>query len=160
MKLITIIFFSIFIFVDCLSAQESKGFTTSLTVNDCLTVNSGLIALDGYQTLDANKQRITLPYDFGNVALRRIIQRNIAAIAAVQQDQLQLQKDIFKEVAKGSTKIEPDTPKYEEYTRQVEKSLKLPCTAKLEHININDLKLDKNEIPGTVLVALDKILDK
>lgn len=135
-----------------------------ITVRDCLLILNGLSGLDGYNVLinagKPNEQVLTRAYEFNNAKLRRDIQTNIAALQVVQQATQKLNQDIFREVAKDSNEIKPDTPQYVEYTKRVSDGEGLPCTAQLVRININDLKLEKNEIPGSVLAALDKILDK
>lgn len=142
---------------------------------ECLTILSGLNALDGYQTVvnagKPNEHAITKAYEFGNAKLRTTIRDNIVALSSVQEVNNKVQQDTVKELAGEDGIITPTiigsngkdsviNPKYTEYVKKVNESQQLPCPAILAHISISDLKLDKNEIPGSVLSALDKILDK
>jgi hypothetical protein len=94
---------------------------------------------------------------------------DLSAVTAVQDDQRRLQAALFREklhkyasrVAKAdAVEIPPGTVEFDEYNREVDDSLHLPCKAILTHIGIGELNLAKNEIPGTALAAMDKILDK
>lgn len=135
-----------------------------LTVAECLVVLGGLNQLDGHQVIFAGgtpkEQIVTLSYEFGNGTLRRDITQDIVELQAVQRTAQTVQQQIFKEVAKGETEIKPNTPQMEEYNKQINEASVAPCPAKIIRIKQADLKLEKNEIAGTVLAALDKILDK
>jgi hypothetical protein len=143
----------------------SKG--SGLNVGECLTILAGLQALDGYTVLDATKTARTLPYELG--LTRKAIMADLSAVTAVQDDQRRLQAALFREklhkyasrAAKpDAVEIPPGTVEFDEYNREVDDSLHLPCKAVLTHIGIGELNLAKNEIPGTALAAMDKILDK
>lgn len=135
-----------------------------LTLNDCLTLLPGLNGLDGRTYVvnagKATEQAVTLPYEFGNSRLRLDIARNIAQLVAVQRDADQVRQKIFMEVGKGAPEIKPGSPESVEYDRQLRELTARPCGVTLARIKAKDLKLDKNEIPGSVIGALDKILDR
>ena len=63
-------------------------------------------------------------------------------------------------MSKDGADIPPGSPAFTDYNKQVQALGAAECTVRLVPIKAADLKLDVNEIPGTVLSALDKILDK
>lgn len=136
---------------------------TGLTVNECLTILSGLNALDGRQVVVSagkpDEKVINLSYDFGNAKLRMDIAHDMAVLGAIQRDSQTAQQGIFLEVGKGAD-IKPGTPEYANYDKQLKDLVDRPCHAALARIKAADLKLDRNDIPGSVLAAIDKILDK
>lgn len=135
-----------------------------LTINDCLIVLNGLNALDGHSVIinagKPNETVITQSYEFGNGSLRGDIAENIALLTAIQKTSQEAQQKIFNDVAKGETEIKPGTPKAIEYDRQLKELIGRPCLAPIKKIKFGDLKLDKNEIPSSVLATLDKIREK
>ncbi len=131
-----------------------------LTIAECQTILSGLTGLDGRTELSRDGAAVTLAYKFENARLRVAIQQNIAALQAVQAEFSKGVQGVFKEIAGDAPEIKPGTPEMVRYTKQVTDAQQLPCRAELVRIKADDLKLDKNEIPGSVLGALDKILDK
>ena len=136
----------------------------ALTVAECLTILGGLNQLDGHQVVinagKPNESVVTVSYVFGNAALRRIIQEDIVALQSVQKTAQTLQIAIFKENVKDGTEIKPNTPEMEAYNKQINDASIAACPANVTHIRLADLKLEQNEIAGTILAALDKILDK
>lgn len=135
-----------------------------MTVNDCLIILSGLNGLDGRQVVTnagkSNEQVATIPFEFGSSKLRLDIARNLSALSAIQRDGDQVRQKIFAEVSKGATEIKPGTAQAAEYDRQMRELTTRPCTVDLARIKASDLKLDRNDIPGSILAALDRILDK
>lgn len=136
---------------------------STLTVNDCLVILQGLNGLDLHQVVvnqgKPNEQVAMIPFEFGSARLRLTIGHNLAELGAVQRDAQAAQQKIQAEIGKGG-EIKPGTPANLELDRQVRDLLTQPCRASIDHIQGADLKLDKNEIPGSVLGALDKILDR
>lgn len=134
---------------------------SGLTIQDCLEVLSGLQGLDGHWVvLNENKDAKLVSFVFENDVLRGIIQDDITALNAVQNRQQKIEQDIYKEIAGTKGVIDPGTKEVTQYNQRAFDSKQKPCTAVLRHFSIKDLKLGKNEIPGTVLGAIGKILDK
>lgn len=127
---------------------------------DCILLLSGLQSLDGHQELTKDRGAINVPYKFENAKLRAAIQSNLAELQRVQAELQKLQQSIFREVAGGKLELQPNTQEFADYSKQFTAAQELPCKATLTRIHINDLALQRNEIPGSVLAALDKILDK
>jgi hypothetical protein len=136
-------------------AEEPK-----LTILDCQTLQAGLTSLDGHQELTRGGESVSLAYQFGSAALRLTIQQNLAALAVPLGAFDKARQAIFKEIAGDAPEIKPNTPEATKYTAQVQAAQQRPCDVDLQRIKATDLKLDKNEIPGSVLAALDKILDR
>jgi hypothetical protein len=137
---------------------------TTMTIRDCKLVLAGLRGLDGHQVISnagkPNEQVLLLSYEFNNADLRRDIQTDIAALVSIEATDQKVQQDIYREVAGAKVTIAAGSPEEIEYGKRVMASQDGPCNAQLSKINIKDLRLDKNEVPGTVLGALDKILVK
>lgn len=146
------------------AAEEAKLWTlpyqSELTIADCQTLLAGLNALDGHAELTKDGTLVTLPYKFGSGKLRMAIQQNLAALNAVQQDFSTVQQQVYREVAGEAPSIAPGSPELARYNRLIGEALKAPCKAKLEPLKVADLKLDQNEIPGSVLAALSRILER
>jgi hypothetical protein len=144
--------------------QEPGLPSSGLTINDCLLILQGLNSLDGRQVVvnagKSNEQVVLQAYEFGNAKLRLDIAHDLAILSAVQKDSQAVQQKIFLEVGKGSPDIKPGTPELLDYNNQLKDLMARPCLADVSRIKAGDLKLDKNDIPGSVLAAIDKILDR
>jgi hypothetical protein len=145
---------------------KSELVTTSngLTIQDCLTVLTGLQNLDGHWVIinagKPNEDAKLISYVFENATLRGVIRDDIAALTNVQTTQQHVEQDIYREIAGEKIKIEDGTKEVLLYNQKVFESKQRPCTAILTRFSIKDLKLDKNEIPGSILGAIDKIMDR
>lgn len=137
-------------------AQEPE----KLTILQCEIVLGGLQGLDGRTEMTKDGRAVTVPYQFGSARLRLAIQQNIARLNIRHQDFLKVQQDMFREVAGDAVEIKPNSPEMVRYQKMVLDAQQAPCNVELQRIKADDLKLDKNEIPGSVLGALDKILDR
>jgi hypothetical protein len=145
------------------------------TMNDCVTILGGLQALDGYQTITnqgkPNEGTLTIAYKFGNATLRSDIGQNLARLRDIPIEVEKARKQIVSEITGGvdivspgvnATQAEKDeySKKNTAYSKQLVALGESPCRVTLIHIKAADLKLDVNEIPGTALSSIDKILDK
>lgn len=140
--------------------RSARAEPAKLTIGQCLTILSGLNALDGKQEMTKDGTAITTAYQFGSAKLRLAIQQNVARLNDLQQGLQKVQQEMFREVAGDATEIKPNTPEFIRYQKMVLDAQQQPCNIELQRISAADLKLDKNEIPGSVLGALDKILDR
>lgn len=140
--------------------HELRAEPAKMTIADCQAVLVGLNGLDGRAEMTKDGAAVTVPYQFGNGALRLAIQQNIAALNGVQQAFVKVQQDLFREIAGSATEIKPNTLEFAKYQKAVMDAQASPCDVTLVRIKASDLKLDKNEIPGSVLGALDRILDR
>ena len=134
------------------------------TMNDCVTILGGLRGLDGFQiVLNAgkpNESAVPQSYKFGNATLRSDIGQDIARLTDIPNQVEKSRQQIFSEIAKGAADIKPNTAEMTEYSKQLVALGESPCRVTLIRIKAADLKLDVNEIPGTTIAALDKVLDK
>jgi len=150
-----------------LSGQAFAQANPKLTVAQALSLLAALQNLDGHQTVVKNNGQDTIlmqPWDFGSGLLRLKISNDISIVAAVQKAQDDARQAIIKEILKDKppgAKIEVGTPEMAEFTQQYGEVLDGPAKGSddLSRIKASELKLDKNEIPVTVLSALQPILD-
>lgn len=131
-----------------------------LTILDCQTIFDGLSGLDGHTELSKDNTPVVLAYKFENSRLRLNIQQNMAVLSAARQEFNKGMQGVFREIVGDGFEIKPGTAEMARYNKQKNDAEQLPCKANLIPISATDLKLDKNEIPGSVLAALDKILDR
>lgn len=144
-------------------AQPAKS---PLKVIDALNMLAALRNLDGHTiVIKQNGQDTTIvqPWDFGSGSLRLKIARNVSALTAVEKSVEDTRQAIVKEIMKsmpaGTANIQQNTPEWETLQKQFADVLAQPAAVDLVRIRASDLKLDKNEIPITTLVALTPILD-
>ena len=131
-----------------------------LTNLDCQAILAGLNGLDGHTEITKDGSAVNVTYKFESARLRLIIQQDLAALTTVQQDFTKGMQAVFREIAGDSPLLKEGTSELARYNEQLLKAQQLPCNVKLTRIKAEDLKLDKNEIPGSVLGNLDKILDR
>lgn len=141
---------------------EPQEKSESLKIKDCELIAQGLVGLDGYQIVTnagrPNEAVVSRPYEFANATLRNNILKNLSALKDVQTRANENRKATFNEYAKGQTEV--PVAKRVEYSEKINEIGELPCDAQLKRVSIKSLLLGKNEIPGSVLQALEKILDE
>lgn len=145
-----------------------------VTISQGLSMAAALKALDGRQVVAKQNGQdvvVVVPYEFSSGALRVRIARDIAILAAVEKEaddvRMAILRDILKKLPPGSdgkpaTALIPNTPEWDEFIRQYGEALAQPAKGSDELLRIKgtDLRLDRNEIPVTVLSALVPILDE
>lgn len=135
-----------------------------LTINDCLNLLQGVNGLDGHVVIvnagKPNEAPQLIPYKFENPELRKAIQGNLVKLQGIQRDVDQVRQKVFAEVSPTGTDIQPSTPERVNYDKQLIALGNSTCQVALVRIKWDDLRLKDNDIPGSVLAALDKILDK
>jgi hypothetical protein len=138
-----------------------------VTLGDALTLAPALRNLDGHATVikqNGQDATVVIPWEFGSGSLRlRIsIDLNITKEAEriVEDSRAAIVKEILKDKPAGSS-IAAGTPELDEFQRQIKEVLAqpLPGGQDLARIKASELKLDRNEIPVTVLSALAPVLD-
>lgn len=141
---------------DGVRAQDAPP---TITVRKALEVLSGLRALDGRQVI-VKDSVVMQPWDFKNGALRLVIASDITTLTQLEQTTDKARIQILLELRRnaGQQKLEPGTPEFEEFSRQYEDMLAKAWDGKLEKIDAKSLNLDINEIPASVLSALQPIL--
>lgn len=135
------------------------------TIAQCLGMLVALRNLDGHATPTGNA---LIPWEFGSGTLRLRIANNITALALFETSLETVRNGIVKELlaklpadkdGRPPTAIPPGTPEFDQLQKQYGDAIAQPCDVKLAHIKASDLKLDKNEIPVSVLAALSSIID-
>lgn len=150
-------------YLACVGAFADNGV---LTVRQSLQALQGLKGLDGRQVvvkMNGQDTAIMKHWDFGSGALRLAIANDLSILTQVEQTTEKARISLIKSIAKdGSLTIEPNTREYAEFLRQWEQILDQPApsTGAITKINVKELKLDVNEIPGTTLSALIPILQQ
>lgn len=137
-----------------------------ITVGQTFSLATALRNLDGHMVVikqGGAENAIMIPWDFGSGSLRLRIANNLNILDAVAKMVEDTRQNIVKEITKksGTTEIKPSTPEMDDYQKQYGDVATQPAagTQDLARIKASELRLDRNEIPGTVLSALKPILD-
>lgn len=143
----------------------------SLTLAQPLSV--ALRNLDGHMiVVKQNGQDATImtPWEFGSGSLRLRIANDLtildAALKTAEDTRIAIVKELLKKASDRTgatvTEIKPDMPENAEFQKQFADLMAQPAngTQDLGRIKTSELRLDKNEIPVTVLSALAPILDQ
>lgn len=143
-------------------APLQPGAADKLTMRDCITILAGLTALDGRRVIvgagKATETAETIPYKFAP-KVRGAISRNLFVLGNVQQEVQAANRRAQERIGKGQP-ITPGSKENIEFDREMNDYLDRPCKAELDHLSEADLKVDENDLPGTVVSALWKILDR
>lgn len=151
-----------------IARAESKP---PLSNAQALSLLSALRVLDGRSVVvkqATGETVVPTPWDFGSGVLRLRIARNITALAAVEQLMETTRVEILKEILRkmpptkegqAQTSVFQGTPEWDNLQRQYGEALNLPASVDLSRIRASELRLDRNDIPGTALSALAPILD-
>jgi len=143
-------------------APVEPGAADKLTIRECLGVLAGLQALDGRKVIVAqgrpNESVEIIPYSLAG-KVRDAISHNIFVLQTVQQEAQAANRRVQVEVGKGST-IAPGSKEVIDLDARMNEYLDRPCKVELDHVRDEDLALDKNDIPPTVLAAIFKIRDR
>lgn len=129
-----------------------------LSIEQIIQVNVGLAALDGYQKIikDGERERIAQElYKLGG-GLRLCIAKNKNRIETILTAFQKARNDLIYQYGKG-TAVVPDD-KAEAFSKDERPMLEMEHDIEISEIDVDQLKLDENPIPGTVLSALMPIL--
>lgn len=134
-----------------------------ITVRQAISIAQALRNLDGHMIVTKQNgadQTVMIPWEFGSGSLRLRIANNLSIVAAVETSFETARKSVIKEIG-GTSTPNPGTPEYETLLKQLNEVLDQPAAGSqdLARIKASELKLDKNEIPITVISALEPILD-
>ncbi len=159
-----------FLFPVLLAAMISPAVAAEkITIGQAFPLATALRNLDGHMVIvkqNGVDNTIMVPWDFGSGAFRLRIANNLSILDAVQKavddSRVAIIKEIIKKSANPSaTEVKPGTPEFDELQRQYAEMMTQPApgTQDLARIKASELKLDRNEIPVTVLTALKPILE-
>lgn len=138
----------------------------NLKTRHAIELYSALNALDGYfkPVKDGDREcgKINVPYKFSG-SLRRIIFRNIAKLKIEIEAYNAASQAMFKEVAGERDSLDEKNPEEAKllavYRSRVNVLADEEISVDLQRITEDALALDDNAIPGSVLAALDPIID-
>jgi hypothetical protein len=144
-----------------------------LTVAQALSLLTALRNLDGHAVVikqNGQDAIVVQPWDFGSGLLRLKISNDISILALSEKAAEDIRVAIIKEIVKGMPPdkdgrppalIPSGTAEYDAFQAQYNEMLSGPAqgTQDLARIKASELKLDRNEIPGTALSALAPIMD-
>lgn len=140
-----------------------------VSVSQGLVLVGALRALDGrHATVKGSETAVMVPYEFGSPTLRLRIAKNIALLAqterAAEEARLAILRDVMGWTSDGvvGNMPTPGTPQHDEFLRRFQAMLDGPVkeSEQLARLSASELRLDKNEIPVTVLSMLIPILDE
>lgn len=139
-----------------------------LTIGQALGILSAARSLDGRMVMvkqNGQDAAIMQPWDFGSGSLRVRILKTIAALepnVKIEEDaRRKIVTEILAGMPPGTTEIKSGTPEYTKFLEQREQMLKEPAVGgdQVYTIKASELRLDRNEIPISVLAGLEPILD-
>lgn len=147
------------------SAEDAKP-TSPLTVVQALSMLMALKSLDGHEVVIKSKEgdqtKVVVPWELSGL-LRLKIANDITVLQVVEGTAEKTRQGLLREATKDKPgPLTAGTPEYDEFIRQWSEVLNSPApgSVDLARIAAADLKLDKNEIPVSVLSALMPILDQ
>ena len=129
----------------------------SITIDQAIGVMRALGQLDRYEVQDKDGKAVSIPYKFSG-ALRYLIASDLdLATTAARQYQTAVNA-LVMQISGGGNKV-PDEllPKFNEENNKL---LAAPAGVILRKIKLDDLKLDENPIPVSVLSVLMPIIEK
>lgn len=133
---------------------------TGLTIRQALGIIAATQSLDGHMVLakqDGRDVAIMQPWEFGSGALRLRIMRNLSAL----KPNVAAAADIRAKFAASAAGLKPESPEYADLAAAAERALDAPALGaeQVRRLKVSELRLDRNEIPISVLAALEPILD-
>lgn len=137
-----------------------------ITVRDALSLAVALRNLDGHMIVIKQGQTentVMVPWDFASAALRLRTANDLSIVSNVERIAEQARQGLIRSILQksGEKEIKPGTPEYDDFQKQYNELLDQPApgTQDLSRIKASELRLEKNEIPVTVLVGLKPILE-
>ena len=133
-----------------------------LSLRDAQALAVAIRSLDGHPIV-VKDQVVTVPYEFASGTTRAKLANDLSLLKLSETSIELTRQQIAKEVMTRHNveKIENGSAAFEDFLAQMTKALdqEAPGTQDLAHVNIADLKLDKNEIPISTLAGLRPILE-
>lgn len=138
------------------------GAIDGLTIAECLGILAGLNALDGRRVIvgagKPSESAETVSYKFSG-RVRDTISHNIFVLSQVQQEAQSANRRAQLEIGAGEP-IKPGSKENVLFDQRMAEYTARPCKVEVDHFRDADLKLDENDIQGSVLALLWKIRDK
>lgn len=138
---------------------QSPPPTTTLTVRQAVAIITATQSLDGRMVLarqDGRDVAIMQPWAFEG-ALRMRLVGNLAAL----QPNLATAEQVRAKFSAAAAGLKPDSPEYRELAAEADRALDAPAlgAAQVRRVKVSELRLDRNDIPISVLAALAPLLD-
>lgn len=159
MKSLLLATIGIVLSVGAVTAQSkaTDAYADGFTVEQATSIYVGLQQLTKTDGVDKDGKPSLVYFKFtGNV--RVAVAANLDAGSRVQTILQSANTSLIAEIASGAGKV-PDE-KVGEYNVALRKILEAPCRCSFIKIKLDDLKIDDNPIPVTVLGAIWPIIDR
>jgi hypothetical protein len=145
-----------------LSASALCAEPIKLKVADALALNAALSSLDGQQKVvpqgEAPAKLVVVPYEFSG-KIRWTIAQNLTALAPSVKSADEARNALVKQVGgESGTIAATDSVRVSKFTAAYNEILTQPLTVELTKVKLEELKLDANPIPATLLSALTPIV--
>jgi hypothetical protein len=144
-------------------AEEPK----KITVGEAIALAQALRSLDGHIVVikrNGQDDTVVSPWEFASGSLRLRIASDMAIADRIANAAEQGRQAMVKEILQkaGVSELKPGAAETEDFLKQYQEVMDQPATGAQDfaRIKASELKLDKNEIPVTVLNALAPILDR
>jgi len=145
-----------------ISASALCAEPIKLKVSDLLALQQGLAAFDGQQKVvpqgDAPAKVVLVPYELSGKT-RWIIAQNLAALQPQVKAADDARNALVKQIGgEAGTIAAVDSAKVSKFTAAYNEILAQPLTVELTKVKLEDLKLDANPLPPTLLSSLNPII--
>lgn len=144
-----------------------------ITAQETQQLATALRNLDGHMIVvkqNGSDGTLMIPWEFGSASLRLRIASDLAivdhSLKLIDDSRQAIVKELLRKREqrtgeKDVANIKGTDPEYAEFEKQFAELMASPApgTQDLSRIKASELRLDKNEIPVTVLAALKPILD-
>lgn len=129
-----------------------------LTLESALTIAAGLRGLDGYDRIakDGERERIVREFYKLGGGLRLSIAKNLNKLDAVQGAYQKASADLMASMIDGKGEVPP--ARKAELAKEDRKMLEAEQDIDLVMIKEDELKLDQNPIPATMLSLIQPLL--
>ena len=137
-------------------AQDVKT-RDDLTVQQVMSIASGLRQLNKYDTVDKEGKATSAYYKFSS-DLRYLIANDLDIATRVETIFQSANNSLVLSMSNGGSKVSDE--KVGEYTVASQKLIEAPCRCSLYKIKLSDLKLDENPVTSGVLSLIFPIIEK
>lgn len=138
--------------------QQTTAEKDALTVEQVLTVGSGLQQLVRYESTDKDGKAFTAFYDF-DPDTRMVIAINLDVVRRTQVQFQSAYNDLVMKWQDPATGKIPDN-KQNAFNVEAAKLSSAQSRVGFHHVKKQDLRLEKNPIPGPVLSLIIPIVDR
>lgn len=127
-----------------------------LTNTDIANIDAALKQFDGYQALTADKQTVFVPYKF-SAATKLKLRKNRRLVEEPMKDLMDARNSLIKSINPDG-KIENGTPAMDGFQKGWKELCDISHELDFAPISVEELNLDENPIPDSVLGLIEKII--